>query len=411
MENNAIARRNLLKGGGAALGLTVMRISGPISAFGQTGETVIPWLDQPPPLPSGAPTGKLLKWEEISRFTPADNFFFVQHYGRPTLSETTWRLDIAGLIDRPRSLTLADLRGRERKEVEFTLECSGNSSAPFFTGGIGNARWAGAALAPLLEEAGIKDNAVDVIFWAADSGQVTARDNPGIIAAGDTGKTEPDQTGGLDLTIEEQFARSMSVREALRPDNLICYEMNGERLPVEHGYPARLIAPGWFGVANVKWLTRIELIDQRYAGRFMGRDYVNIREQQRDGQAVWTFTTVGPVRLKSAPAKVTRANDRYTVMGAAWGAPIRAVDVQIDDGPWLPTTLDTPASETAASRGYAWRFWTFDWGRPTSREHRVRSRAIDVNGNVQPLYNDPVITSRRTYWEAHGQIARTVRIP
>ena len=103
-------------------------------------------------------------------------------------------------------------------------------------------------------------------------------------------------------------------------------------------------------------------------------------------------------------------NDRYSIMGAAWGAPIRSVDVQIDDGPWLPATLDTPASETAAARGYAWRFWTFDWGRPASGEHRVRSRAVDVNGNVQPAYNDPVITSRRTYWEAHGQIARHIRI-
>jgi DMSO/TMAO reductase YedYZ molybdopterin-dependent catalytic subunit len=413
MANQNMTRRRLLKGGGAAwAGLTVMHVAGPMRAFGQPGEVLVPWTDQPSPLPPGAPTGKLLNWETLeSRLTPADNFFFVQHYGRPTLSEVTWRLDITGLVDRPRSLTLADLRARERKEVEFTLECSGNSSAPFFIGGIGNARWAGAALAPLLEEAGIRDNAIEVIFWGADSGQVTVRDNPGIIAAGDTGTVEPDNTGGLDLTITEQFARSMSVQEALQPDNLLCYEMNGQRLPVEHGYPVRLIAPGWFGVANVKWLTRIELVDQRYAGRFMGRDYVNIREQQRDGQTVWMFTTVGRDRLKSAPAKVTRSNDRYRIMGAAWGAPIRAVEVQIDDGPWLPATLDAPASDSGTDPGYAWRFWTFDWGRPASGDHRVRSRATDVNGNVQPAPNDAVITSRRTYWEANGQIARQVRIP
>jgi DMSO/TMAO reductase YedYZ molybdopterin-dependent catalytic subunit len=104
----------------------------------------------------------------------------------------------------------------------------------------------------------------------------------------------------------------------------------------------RLIAPGWYGVANVKWLTVIEVIDRRYAGRFMARDYVSVREQERDGQTTWTFASVGPVRLKSAPAKVTRHNGRYSVMGAAWGAPIASVEVQIDDGPWMPTRLDAP---------------------------------------------------------------------
>ena len=155
MAKETMTRRNLLKGVGAAL--TVMRVAGPTRAFGQVGEVVIPWLDQPPPLPPGAPTGQLLRWENISRFTPADNFFFVQHYGRPEISQATWRLEITGLVNRPQSLTLADLKGRGRKEVEFTLECSGNSSAPFFTGGIGNAHWAGAALAPVLHLAGIQD--------------------------------------------------------------------------------------------------------------------------------------------------------------------------------------------------------------------------------------------------------------
>jgi DMSO/TMAO reductase YedYZ molybdopterin-dependent catalytic subunit len=250
-----------------------------------------------------------------------------------------------------------------------------------------------------------------VIFWGADSGQVTVRDNPGIIAAGQTGTVEPDNTGGLDLTITEQFARSMSLQDALQPDNLLCCEMNGVPLPAAHGFPVRLIAPGWFGVANVKWLTRIELVDHRYAGRFMGRDYVNIREQQRGDQTVWTFTNVGPILLKSAPAKVTRTNNQYSIMGAAWGAPIRAVEVQIDTGPWVPASLDKPRADTALGRGYAWRFWTLDWGRPASGNHTVRSRAIDIDGNVQPAPTDPVITTRRTYWEANGQITRQIRIP
>ena len=169
----------------------------------------------------------------------------------------------------------------------------------------------------------------------ADRGTVTIRDNSGILSGGQTGTVEPDAGGGLDLTITEQFARSMSLDEALNRDNLLCYEMNGEPLPPENGFPVRLIAPGWYGVANVKWLTRIEVMDHRYAGHFMARDYVSIREEQRDGETVWTFTTVSHDRLKSAPAKVTRRDNRYAIMGAAWGAPIAAVEVRIDDGPWM----------------------------------------------------------------------------
>jgi len=130
---------------------------------------------------------------------------------------------------------------------------------------------------------------------------------------------QPDDAGGLDLTIMEQFARGMSFGEALKRDNLFCYQMNDEPLPPEHGFPVRLIAPGWYGVANVKWLTRIEVTDHRHAGGFMARDYVTIREEQRGDQTVWTFTTVGHDRLKSPPAKVTRSGDRYAVMGAALG--------------------------------------------------------------------------------------------
>ena len=144
----------------------------------------------------------------------------------------------------------------------------------------------------------------------------------------------------------------MSVREALQSDNLLCYRMNGEPLPSANGFPVRLIAPGWYGVANVKWLTRIEVMNQRFASNFMARDYVTIREQQREGNTVWTFNTVRHDRLKSAPAKVTRRQNRYTIMGAAWGAPIQAVQVQIDTGPWRTANLDGPKfRRTKASPG------------------------------------------------------------
>jgi DMSO/TMAO reductase YedYZ molybdopterin-dependent catalytic subunit len=416
-----ISRRTLLKGGGAGLtGLTVLRVAGPAQLFGQADEEVIPWLDQPPPNPVPQIVGKLLKWEELDSWRiPPDRFFWVAHFGLPRrelLDETTWHVDISGLVARPRSLSMADIKARPRAEVDFTLECSGNTGTPesFFIGGIGNGRWGGSRLAPILEQADILDRAQEVIFYGVDSGKLTIRDNVGVLSGGRTGTVEPDPGGGLDLTITEQFARSMSIEEALSPDNLLCYELNGVPLPLENGFPVRLIAPGWYGVANVKWLTRIEVVGRRYAGQYMARDYVSIREERQNGQTVWTFSTVSRDRLKSAPAKVTRQNGRYFIMGAAWGAPVAAVHVRIDSGDWTPATLDNrePTDSDAAqqSKGYAWRFWTLNWGRPISGEHRITSRAIDIYGNIQPAPDDPFVASRRTYWENNGHITRRVLI-
>ena len=438
MSNQDVSRRTLLKGGGAALaGLTVMRVAGPAhafpghggqqervpwdddesdsaQAFADPGGQVIPWLDQPPANPVPQITGNLLQWEALDSFlTPADEFFYVQHYGLPDgLDDQEWRVGIDGLVAHPQSLKLEDLKARPRHEVDFTLECSGNAdtSAEFFFGGIGNARWGGARLASLLEEAGLLDDAKEVVFWGVDRGTVTIRDNVGIISGGRTGTVEPDDTGGLDLTITEQFARSMSLEEALHRDNLLCYEMNGGPLPHKNGFPVRLIAPGWYGVANVKWLTRIEVMGHRFAGRFMARDYVNVREKQRDGQTLWTFATVSHERLKSAPAKVTRLGSRYFIVGVAWGAPIAKVQLRIDDGPWITAKLSGHPARRKRSRGYAWRFWTFDWGRPAPGEHQVTSRAFDVDGNMQPAPDDPFLASKRTYWESNGHITRRVLV-
>jgi DMSO/TMAO reductase YedYZ molybdopterin-dependent catalytic subunit len=415
--NQEMSRRTLLKGGGAAIaGLSALEVAGPAHAFpGEPGEEVIPWLDPPPPNPVPGAVGKLLDWEALdSWLTPADNFFTINHYGEPAVDAANWRLGIGGLVARPQSLALADLRARPRREVTFALECSGNHGFPFFIGAVGNARWAGTPLAPLLERAGILEQGTEVVFWGADSGRVTIRDNGGVLRPGTSGEVVPDADGNLDLTITEQFARSMSLEDALNGDNLLCYEMNGVPLPGEHGFPLRLIAPGWYGVANVKWLARIEVMDQRYAGRFMARDYVTIREQVRDGQIVWTFNTVKHDRLKSAPAKVTRRRGRYAVMGAAWGAPIAEVEVQIDDGPWMTATLEDQPRRTGRSRArteFAWRFWTLQWGKPAAGEHTIRSRAFDVDGNVQPPPDDPYLASKVTYWEGNGQIARRVAIP
>jgi DMSO/TMAO reductase YedYZ molybdopterin-dependent catalytic subunit len=414
METRDVSRRTLLKGGGAAVaGLTVLRVAGPAPAFpGHTGEQVIPWDDQPAENPVPEAVFNLLVWEELdSWLTPADDFFVVTHYGIPVIDAASWRLGITGLVGEPRSLSLAELKARPRREVTFTMECSGNTGLPFFIGGIGNARWAGAQLAPILRQARVLDQATEVVFWGHDRGEVTIRDNSGVLRGGRTGTVTPDGAGGLDLTITEQFARSMSLEDALNPDNLLCYEMNGVPLLPEHGFPVRLIAPGWYGVANVKWLTRIELIDHPFRGRFMARDYVTFREERRGDETVWTFTMVTHDRLKSAPAKVTRRGRKYSIFGAAWGAPIARVEVQIDNGPWTAAKLERQPSRRKRSREFAWTFWRLHWGTPSAGLHTVRSRAIDVDGNVQPAPEDPSIADKVTYWESNGQITRRVRIP
>ena len=387
MTPSAISRRRLVQQGGAAMAsLSVLRLAGPTYAF-QTpvvGE-VVPWLDQPEPNPVPEVIVRQLAWEQLdSWITPNDQFFVIKHFNEPTLDEADWRLAIGGLVAQPMTLTLDDLKARERQEVTFTLECSGNTGLPFFIGGVGNATWAGTPLAPLLEEAGVAEAGSEVVFWGADAGEMTWRD---------------------EITVTEQFARSMSLGDALNPDNLLVYEMNGEPLPNLNGFPLRLIAPGWYGIANVKWLTRIEVLDRRYEGTFMARDYVTIREEERDGETVWTFTSVGRNRLKSAPARVTRQGDEYQIMGAAWGDPTAGVEVRIDEEPWQPATLIEGAGEP-----FAWTFWTLDWGSPSPGEHTVTSRAIAENGEVQPAPDDPLLSGKQTFWESNGQITRRVSI-
>ena len=404
MELTEITRRNVLKGGGAAIaGLTLLRIAGPVQAFpaAAADETVLLWDDQPAANPVPDVVGHPLVWEHLStRMTPLNEFFTVKHYNQPAIDAASWRLPVDGHVSQPQSLSIADLRSRARQEVEFTLECSGNTGLPFLIGAVGNARWAGTPLANVLRRAGIKSEAVEVVFWGADSGKVKV---------GGGWSSGP----GSEVEITEQFARSMSIADAMAPDNLLCFEMNGAPLPAEHGAPVRLIAPGWYGVANVKWLTHIEVIDHRYAGRFMARDYVTIREEQREGKAVWTFATVGHSRLKSAPVRVTRAGNQYKAVGAAWGAPIGRVEVRIDSGPWQAATLTNLGDGRArASRsGFTWSFWTYNWGGPTPGKHTVTSRAFDTRGNEQPAPTDTLLAAKRTYWESNGQITRTVTIP
>ena len=196
----------------------------------------------------------------------------------------------------------------------------------------------------------------------------------------------------------------MPLTDAMNPTNLLCYEMNGTALPPANGFPLRLIAPGWYGIANVKWLTRIEVTNKRFLNRFMGRDYVTIREEKHDGKTAMVETSVGRMLLKSAPARVVQLDGRYQIQGMAWGPrAIAAVDVKIDNGPWMKAKLDESKSP------HTWRFWSLDW-QPNPGDHAITSRAIDVAGNRQPAMDDPVIANKKTYWESNGQITRQIHI-
>ena len=214
-----------------------------------TGDEVIRWLDLPPPVPEPAAGAvkNLQVWEDLdSWITPNDKFFSIGHYNWPDIDANNWTLEVTGLVNNPTRYTLPQLQARVRRDIVFTLECSGDRGFPWFQSAVGNAQWGGTPLASILAEAGPKKDGIEVVFFGSDSGEETVRD----------------------LKFTTNFARSMSLSDAMDPNNLLAYEMNGAPLPQQHGFPVRLIAPGWYGIANTKWLKRIEVIDRRFEGKF-----------------------------------------------------------------------------------------------------------------------------------------------
>jgi DMSO/TMAO reductase YedYZ molybdopterin-dependent catalytic subunit len=390
VDTRGLSRRDLLLMGSTALAASAFfRLDRLVAAAPlQQGEEILRWADQPPPEPPPGTRNQLV-WEDLDSWvTPNERFFRVvnyQGYGPlgPALDAQAWRLEITGLVSRTLTFTLDELKARPRQDVTFTVECGGNNGIPGIQGLVGNATWAGTPLAPLLQEAGVLEKGIEVVFWGSDIGEEVIREIP----------------------LKMNFGRSMSVADAMSPDLLLAYEMNGEPLPRPQGFPVRLIVPGWYGVANVKWLKRIEVWDTRFMNRFMARDYVTIREEQRDGETVAIETSVNRSLLKSAPARVTRLGSQYKIQGAAWGGQVTRAEVQIDGGPWMPTTLVEGEGAT-----YGWKFWVLEWGSPPSGEHTITSRAIDAAGNIQPAMDDPRIATKRTRWESNGQITRRILI-
>ena len=214
------------------------------------------------------------------------------------------------------------------------------------------------------------------------------------------------------MKISVPFGRSLSVADALNENCLLTYQRNGQPLEKRNGAPLRLIVPGWYGIANVKWLTRIEVRDRRYMGRFMGRDYVTVRGERKGGEVVFVETSVGRMNVKSMTARVMKRPAEGGLIplkayGAAWGngTDIKKVEVRLDDGPWREAKFD---AEPRAK--FCWRFFSIDLGKAKPGKHKIVSRAIDDKGRVQPTSEDDAIALKRTYWEANQQWVREIEL-
>ena len=386
-------RRDALRtfSGAALVALAEMSRPSFVFADQQEGEELVPFLNMPRTGPNR------LDWETLDEWlTPQDQVFSVQHYGIPEFDVEDFKLEITGLVENPATLTLDEIKARPKKDQLMTLECSGNGASKGFMNAIYNSRWTGTPLAPLLKSCGLKPGAKEVVFFGVDRQEETLRKGT---------KRE--------LTVETPFGRSMSVEDAMSLDLLLAYERNGEPLEKRSGAPLRLIVPGWYGVANVKWLERIEVRDRRYMGRFMGRDYVTVRGQRRDGEVVFVETSVTRMNLNSIVARVTRrktkANGLVPVRGygAAWddGTGVKAVEVKVDDGKWRPAVLD----EQPRAK-HSWVFFSIDLGDLKAGKHTIVSRAIDVNGRIQPSKDDDEIALKKTYWETNQQVLREVEL-
>ena len=337
-----------------------------------------------------------LDWETLdSWITPQDQVFNVQHYGIPEVDVANYELEIAGLVERPQSFTLDDLKALPRTDRLMTLECSGNGASKGFMNAVYNSKWTGTLLAPLLKECGIRPEAREVVFFAEDRKEETLRK--------DTKR---------ELTVEVPFGRSMALEDTMNLNLLLTYERNGQPLEKRNGAPLRLVVPGWYGIANVKWLRRIELRDRRYMGRYMGRDYVTVRGERRGDEVVYVETSVTRMNLKSIVARITRQPEDdgkipLKAYGAVWhnGTQIKSVEVRVDDGEWREAKLD---AEPRAK--FSWPFFSIDLGHVAPGKHTVVSRATDINGRVQPSLDDDEIALKKTYWEANQQWPREIEV-
>jgi DMSO/TMAO reductase YedYZ molybdopterin-dependent catalytic subunit len=299
--------------------------------------------------------------------TAASEFFSFHQTETVRADGGSWRLRVGGLVERPAEYSLPDLLGRAgRRYSAVTLECSGNTGDPRIMNGlVSNAVWTGVSLAAVLKECGVKPDARETVFLGMDSEQ-----------------DKKFEAGAAEFASPHGW--SVPLQDALAPEGLLAFGMNGAPLDAEHGYPLRLILPGWYGMAQIKWLTRIEVLGRRYEGRHMARNYQSLRAIESPEGTLWLDTSISRNNLKSVIARVTRrrAGGRfvYRIAGAAWGGPARIVKVeaQFDGGPWRPARIDQQGGD------WAWSLWSLDWTGAAPGRHILVSRATNARGETQP---------------------------
>jgi DMSO/TMAO reductase YedYZ molybdopterin-dependent catalytic subunit len=306
--------------------------------------------------------------------TPAGLHYLLIHFDIPQADAASWRLEIAGLVERPLSLALEELKRMPAKTLRVTMECAGNGrgqisprypSMPWLEEGVSTADWTGVPLAALLRQARLKPAVEEIVFSGTDR--------------------------GIDRGIEHVFARSLVPAEALHEDVLVAWEMNGQPLPPQHGAPLRLVVPRWYGMASVKWLARIEAIDRAFDGEQQALSY-HFRAAPGEPGVPCTLMRVNslmaPPGIPDFYSRLRRVQaGRVEIRGRAWSGhgAIRRVEFAVD-GTWREAVLD------AEPGAHAWRGWRASWD-ATPGEHELACRATDAAGNVQPL--EPL-------WDATG---------
>lgn len=304
--------------------------------------------------------------------TPADHLFVRTHVYAPTVELSNWRLKIDGLVDMPLTLTMDDLRKMPAVELTAVLECAGNGRSFFKpavpgmqwgNGAAGNARWRGVRLSDVLKRAGIKNQATEILFDGADQPLGTMQD----------------------------FRRTIPAKKALDPDTLLAYEMNGESIPMKHGFPLRLVAPGWASDSWMKWVTEITVLDKEFDGFWMKNAY------RRPDHPVAPMTALTPEQMQpvtslrvksviSAPVEGQRVavGQAIAIRGVAWSGdagPVASVEVSVDNGrTWSGARLH-PDQQTK----YGWRQWELPWTPERDSYYTIMARARDTAGNTQPL--------------------------
>jgi len=299
--------------------------------------------------------------------TPVGLHYLLIHFDIPVVDADTWELAIGGHVERPLRLSLDDIKSRPQVTIAVTLECAGNGRArltprpmsqPWLSEAVGTAEWTGTPLGPVLAEAGLSERAREVVFTGLDRGV----------------------QGGID----QLYERSLPPAEALRPEVMLVHAINGQPLPPQHGFPVRLIVPGWYGMAHVKWLRSITVTDSPFEGYQQARAYHNRVDDQGAGEPVTRMLPRALMAPPGVPDFMSRTRfvspATYHIEGRAWSGlgTVTRVDFSDDGGrTWSEVELG------AAVSPFAWRGWRHQWNAKPG-EHELCVRATDSAGNVQP---------------------------